>query len=112
MVHVKNSAICRLAYSKAYMAIFVEFFVCYVEVIFLIVDRVHAGLLCLHHIAFAWFSLIYFCAEQIILVKCFFNTSESSKRINQFGFTEHVATCMLITYLSFSDRAHTKEIRP
>ena len=52
--------------------------------IFLIVDLVHVGLLCLHHIAFAWRPLIDFYAEQIILVKVFHNTVESSKRINVF----------------------------
>jgi len=75
-------------------------------VIFLIVDLDHAGRLCLHHIGFAWWSLIYFYAEQDILVKFFLNTAESSKRINLFGCTEHVITCMLITNLSFSESAH------
>jgi len=86
-----------------------SFFVYFVEVIFLIVDLVHVGLLCLHYFAFAWCSLIYFCAEQIILVKFFHNTAESSKRINLFGCTEHVTTCMTITHLSFSERAHSKK---
>ena len=45
-----------------------SFFFFFIEVIFLIVDLVHAGLLCWHHFAFAWYSLIYFYAEQIILV--------------------------------------------
>ena len=49
--------------------------------IFLIVDLGHTGLLCLHHIAFDWCSLIYFYAEQISLVKFFLNTAESSKCI-------------------------------
>jgi len=80
-------------------------FVYFVEVIFLIVDLDHAGRVCLHHIAFAWWSLIYFYAEQVISVKFFLNTSESSQRINLFGCTEHVMTCMLITQLSFSERA-------
>ena len=89
----------------------IDFFVYFVEVIFLIVDRVHAGRLYFHHIAFAWCSLIYFYAEQIILVNFFHNTAESSKRMNIFGCTEHVTTCMLITHLSFSERAHTKKIK-
>jgi len=80
-------------------------------VIFRIVDLIHAGLLWLHHIEFAWCSLIYFYAEQIILVKFFHNTAESSKRISLFGCTEHVTTCMLITHLSFSERAHSKKLR-
>jgi len=80
-------------------------------VIFLIVDLVQAGLLWLHHIAFAWCSLIYFYAEQIILVNFFHNTAESSKRTNLFGCTEHITTCMLITHLSFSERTHSKKIR-
>jgi len=55
-------------------------------------------------------SLIYFYAEQIILVKVFHNTVESSKRINFFGCVKHATTCMLITHLSFSERAHSKKI--
>jgi len=78
-------------------------------VIFLIVDLVHVGLLWLYHIAFAWCSLIYFHAEQIFLVKFFHNTAESLKRINLFGCTKHVTTCMLITHLSFSERVHSKK---
>ena len=84
----------------------IEFFVYFVEVIFLIVDLDHADRLWLHHIAFAWWSLNYFYPEQVILVKFFLNTAESSKRINLFGCTEHVMTCMLITHLSFSESAH------
>jgi len=51
-----------------------------------------------------------FFAEQVILVKFFLNTAESSKRINLFGCTEHVMTCMLITHLSFSESSN-QEIR-
>ena len=78
----------------------------FVEVIFLIVDLDHTIRLCLHHMAFAWWSLIYFYAEQVILVKFFLNTAETSKRINLFGCTDHEMTCMLITHLSFSESAH------
>jgi len=62
-------------------------------------------------VAFAWCSLMYFYAEQIILVKFFHNTAELSKCINLFDCTEHVMTCMLITHLSFSERVHSKKIR-
>jgi len=76
--------ICAIAVS-AIEGLGIEFFVYFVEVIFLIVDLVHVGLLWLHHIAFSWCSLIYIYAEHIILVKFFHNTAESSKRIKPFN---------------------------
>ena len=101
-----NQCNCSHCNRRTFIFFDIEFFVYFVEVIFLIVDLDHAGRLCLHHIAFAWWSLIYFYAEQVILVKFFLNTAESSKRINVFGCTEHVMTCMLITHLSVSESAH------
>jgi len=50
--------------------------------------------------------MIYFYAEQVILVKFFLIIAESSKRTNLFGCNEHITTCMLITHLGFSESAH------
>ena len=101
-----NQCNCSHCNRRTFIFFDIEFFVYFVEVIFLIVDLDHAGRLCLHHIAFAWWSLIYFYVEQVILVKFFLNTAESSKRINRFGCTEHVITCTFTTHLSFSESAH------
>ena len=99
-----NQCNCSQCNRRTFIFFDIEFFVYFVEVIFLIVDLDHAGRLCLH-IAFAWWPLICFYAQQFILVEFFLNTAESSKRINLFGCTEHVMTCMLITHLSFSESA-------
>ena len=86
-------------------------FICFVEVIFLIVDLVHAGLLCLPWCCVCLVLPDLFLCRANLFGEFFLNTAESSKRINQSGCTEPITTCMLSTYLSFSERAHTKKIR-
>ena len=78
--------------------------------IFLIVDRVHAGLLCLHWYCICLVLPDLFLCRTNHFGEFFLNSAESSKRINQSSCTVHMPTCILITYLSFSERTYTKKI--